>query len=287
MQIPRDMKRGPYQLLAHAVEDTFFNESWSDPDIAVFSGTGIELSGPARVPVEGAALFTGRLTEEIGTGVDGRELVVAVDGTETDSVMTSEFGRFEFTLTFTEPGPHWVEVELKEQDFLLDNNVRMNLEVTLPTETTVDAPVSVEVGEEFQVTGTLHGARGESLASRPIAVRIGDLPEQRVLTDDAGVFELTVTLDAPGAHSVSAEFLGDGPVLYSSATSRVAVHETSLMTVEGPSIIEQGSGATITGRLTTATDAPIAQTTLSIFDDDGAELTTGDHRRRRRIRVSA
>ena len=48
--MPRDMERGPYQLLARAVANTHFEESWSDPDISVFSGTGIELTGPTRVP---------------------------------------------------------------------------------------------------------------------------------------------------------------------------------------------------------------------------------------------
>ena len=107
-----------------------------------------------------------------------------------DSITTGEFGRFSFTQAFPDPGPHWVEVELKVQDYLLDNKARIDLEVTLPTVTTVEAPVSVEVGEEFSVSGTLHGARGEPLAGQPVSVRIDGLPLQQVSTDDAGVFEL-------------------------------------------------------------------------------------------------
>ena len=134
---------------------THFEESWSDPDISVFSGTGLELTGPTRVPVDDEAEFSGKLTEETGEGVAGSELEIVVDGTVADTITTQEFGRFSFTQAFPDPGPHWVEVKLKDQEYLLDNVARINLEVTLPTATTVEAPVSVEVGEEFRVTGTL------------------------------------------------------------------------------------------------------------------------------------
>ena len=190
VRMPREMERGPYQLLARAVANNHFEESWSDPDISVFSGTGIELTGPTRVPVDDEARFSGRLSEETGSGIPGRELEIIVDGTVIDSITTGEFGRFSFTQAFPDPGPHWVEVELKVQDYLLDNKARIDLEVTLPTVTTVEVPVSVEVGEEFSVSGTLHGARGEPLASQPVSVRIDGLPLQQVSTDDAGVFEL-------------------------------------------------------------------------------------------------
>ena len=274
VSLPRDMERGPYQLLAHAVANDDFEESWSDPDISVFSGTGLELTGPTRVPVDDEAEFSGKLTEETGEGVAGSELEIVVDGTVADTITTEAFGRFSFTRAFPDPGPHWVEVKLKDQEYLLDNVARINLEVTLPTATTVEAPVSVEVGEEFRVTGMLRGARGEPLEGRAVSVQIGGLPAQRVSTDAEGAFELTGALDSPGAVTVHAEFPGDGPVLLSQATARLSVLESSLLTLNGPSAIELGGGATFTGRLTTTADAPIAQSTLSIFDGGGSELAT-------------
>ena len=264
----------PYQLLAHAVANAHFEESWSDPDISVFSGTGLELTGPTRVPVDDEAEFSGKLTEETGEGVAGSELEIVVDGTVADTITTQEFGRFSFTRAFPDPGPHWVEVKLKDQEYLLDNVARINLEVTLPTATTIEAPVSVEVGEEFRVTGTLHGARGEPLEDRVVRVQIGGQPAQQVSTDAEGAFELMGALDSPGAVTVQAEFPGDGPVLQSQATARLSVREASLLTLNGPSAIELGGGATFTGRLTTTADAPIAQSTLSIVDGSGAELAT-------------
>ena len=279
VSMSRETARGPYQLLARAVGNDHFVESWSDPDIAVFSGSGIELTGPARVPVDGEAVFSGRLSEETGQGVEGRQLSLTVDGIMEEAITTGEFGRFTFGITFTEPGPHWVAVELAEHDYLLGNSARIDFEVTLPTLTTLETPAAVQVGEAFSVTGALHGVRGEPLANRSLDVSIGEGQARPVTTDAAGAFALTATLDSPGAFTVRAEFGGDGPILASEASAGMAVQEASVLTLEGPGSIELGNGATFTGRLTTAADSPLGQTALSIVDADGAEVTvvtTGD-----------
>ena len=164
VRIPRDMDLGAYQLLARAVENDHFYESWSDPDITVYSGSGLELTGPTRVPVDDEAAFEGRLADDSGLGLENREMVVSVDGVVTDSIMTSPQGTFAFTLTFSEPGQHWVNVEVAETDFVLGNSVRLGVYATLPTKINLEAPVSVETGEEFHVTGTLLSVRGEPLA---------------------------------------------------------------------------------------------------------------------------
>ncbi len=274
VQLPPSLELGNFQLLARAVEMDGFNESWSDPDITVFSGTGLQLTGPSKIPVDVEAVFTGKLDEDTGRGASNREITVAVNGSAVDPVTTDASGRFTFTQVFADPGPHWVEVELKGQAFLLDNSARIDFEVTLPTETTVEAPVAVEVGEEFRIAGTLHGVRGEPLTGRSVAVRVGNQPEQRVFTNDAGAFELMGTLDAPGPFTVRAGYDGDGPILASSATARVAVREAALLTLDGPGTIELGDGGNFFGRLTRAGDVPIGQAALSIVDVGGAEIAT-------------
>ena len=49
--LPANMNLGDYQLLARTVGTDDYNESWSDPDITVFSGSGLELTGPAEITV--------------------------------------------------------------------------------------------------------------------------------------------------------------------------------------------------------------------------------------------
>jgi hypothetical protein len=64
VNLPAQFARGGYQLIAHALGNAIYGESWSDPEIEVYSGTGLELTGPATVSVDTTAIFAGQLSEE-------------------------------------------------------------------------------------------------------------------------------------------------------------------------------------------------------------------------------
>ena len=132
----------------------------------------------------------------------------------------------------------------------------------------------MEVGEEFQLTGTLLGVRGEALANRPVVVSIGGNLKRNPSTDDDGAFEVQGRLGTPGVYIVHAEFDRDDWVLASTATARLLVRERALLTLDGPSTIDMGSGGMFSGLLTTAAGVPISQSTLSIVDASDAELAT-------------
>ena len=200
--LPANMELGDYQLLARTVGTDDYYESWSDPDITVFSGSGLELTGPAEITVDIEATFRGRLSEDTGLVVTDREVTVTIDGSSAPSVMTDSSGQFAISRTFSSAGPHWIEVEAQGGEFLLDNTARLNFQVTLPTETVLHAPAFVEVGEEFRVTGELRDIRGMPLAGEHVYVQIGEGPEQTVVTDASGLFQFTDTVYTAGEFTV-------------------------------------------------------------------------------------
>ena len=200
--LPANMNLGDYQLLARTVGTDDYYESWSDPDITVFSGSGLELTGPAEITVDIEATFLGRLSEDTGRVVTDREVTVTIDGIAAPSVMTDSSGQFALSRTFSSAGSHWVEVEVQGGEFLLDNTARLNFQVTLPTETVLHAPAFVEVGEEFRVTGELRDIRGMPLAGEHVYVQIGEGPEQTVVTDASGFFQFTDTVYTAGEFTV-------------------------------------------------------------------------------------
>ena len=272
--IPAALDLGAYQLLARAVPNDDFNESWSDPDITVFSSGGLELTGPSQVPVDVEATFRGRVSEDTDAGASDREVQVTIDGTPTLSVITGPAGRFRFTKSFSDHGAHWVAVELKGQDLLLDNSVQLDFEVILPTETTISTPVLVEVGQEFRVTGDLMGARGEPIAGDYLNVQVGNGPAQSALTDDSGAFEFTSKVDDAGEFLVRAEFGGDSPVLPSEATARLVARHVIGLTLDAPTGLGESDDVTFRGRVTSETLSPIGLLELSIDDSAGNQLAT-------------
>ena len=266
VRLPADMELGGYQLLARAVGNDRFNESWSDPDIKVFSGNRIELSGPAEVALNSSARFEGRLIEDAGQGVAGRELAVTFDGNAAPSVVTDAVGRFSFSGTFSRLGQHWVEVKIQGEEFLLDNTARLEFEVVRPTEVEIHAPASVVIGEEFLATGQLRGSDGVALSGRRVGVRVGRGTEQSVTTDGEGWFEVAGTVSTEGEFVVSARFRGEGSVLGSSGTVRSAALHAVALTLEGPLRLERGEGATFQGRVASDTFSPTGQVELTIED---------------------
>ncbi len=274
VEIPTEMELGSYQLLARAVANEDFYESWSDPDITVHSSSGLELTAPAEVPVDVEAVFHGKVLDDTGKGVADRQVNVTIDGQAGPPVTTNPTGTFSFSRTFSAPGGHWVAVEVKGQEYLLDNQVRLDFQVTLPTDLTLLAPALVSVNEAFTVNGELRDVRGEPLAGEYVSVSVGDDPEVRALTDGSGAFQVDGRMDSAGEFVVRATFSGLAPTLPSEEATRLTARHMVSLSLSGPSQIDTGSGALFTGRLTSDTLSPIGDLELLIEDGEGSRLAT-------------
>ena len=272
VQLPAGLNLMSYQLLARAVPNDQFEESWSDPDITVVSTSGFEITGPSEVPVGVEAVFWGRLSEDTGEGAGNREVTVTVDGSSAPPVLTGPDGRFSFSRRFSDPGPHWVEVAVQREEYLLDNSARLNFVVILPTQTTVFVPVQVDVGKQFRVTGELRDTHGEPLPGEYVSVQVGDGLAQPAQTDDSGEFEVATEVDDAGEFLVRATFDGDAPVLPSEATDRLLARHAVELTLDIPSGLPQAGETTLSGRVTSETLSPIGQLELVIQDAEGDQL---------------
>ena len=248
--VPTAFEGGSYQLIAHAIANSDYNESWSDPEISIYSGSEFELTGPTELPVDTEAAFRGNLFEETGEPLPGREIRVSIDGEHALAVVSDDAGSFGFSTTFSEPGRHQIEVDFGRDQFLLGNSARLAIDVTLPTRLAIDAPGQVAIGREFTVTGSLSDVRGESLGGKSIDLSVGGSMIEQVRTDSEGKFSAVHSIAAePGEYVVAAEFAGDGTILGS--TDRVKVTAaTATITVEEPEPVARGRAVTLRGVVT-------------------------------------
>ena len=250
--VPSDLDLGNYQLLAHAIATEDYRESWSDPDISVYSGAQFELTGPTKLPVDTPATFIGKLFEENGVAIGNHDVSVSVDGRNLAPSTTDTAGAFEFSTSFDEPGAHTVEVEFEEGQFLLGNVVRLPIEVTLPTRLSVYSHTYVGVDEEFLVSGTLLDARGTPLADREVSVSLGESDAVMVRTDSRGDFRADMRGSTPGDYLVVARFEGGRPgadFLESSGDSVIVSVGVPSLTVETPDRVNRGDTLTLRGTI--------------------------------------
>ena len=274
-ELPADFELGPYQLLARAVGNERFTESWSDPDIKVFSGSGIELTGPAEAVLDAETAFTGRLTEDNGQAAAGRELAVTIDGTAAPSVVTDQAGRFAFSHSFSQLGAHWVEVTIGGEEFLLDNVARLDFVVVLPTEIALQTPASVEVGEQFLLLGELRGVNGSPLGEKRVLVQVGDNPQQSHSTSAEGRFTHTDTLSSAGEFAVKVSFPGDGPELASEETLPIEALYSVFLALDGPPIVRDGEEFQLIGTLRRIVDGrPVPDAEVQVTNGEATSLVT-------------
>ena len=247
--VPPDAPVGTYHVLARAVPNARFAESWSDPEVGVFAATQIEMTGPTEVPVGAQVLFSGRLNEETGPPVPGKDIRVLVDGALMDTVQTDAAGAYEFTHVFGNPGSHVVEAEFLDVDDFLGNVARLSVSVMLPTVLVVDVPARVEAGQAFRVEGSLVTVNGDPVPIRPIEVFVDGASVGVVPTDDTGAFSPPVTLNPAGGHAVELRFGGETPLGATAFTAVVHAGHPTKMEMSGPSHVVLGDTALIEGRL--------------------------------------
>ncbi len=248
--VPSDLAGGNYQLIAHAIGNQNYLESWSDPDISVYSGAQFELTGPTALPVDTDATFFGRLFEENGVAIGNHQIQVKVDGESRPPITTDPQGGFEFTTRFAEPGAHTIEVEFDESEFILGNVVRLPIGVTLPTELSIDVHDFVAAGEEFLANGTLRDIRGNPVAGEEVTLSFGESSTTSLTTDEQGGFQMTYSEARPGNYQVLARFEGGGTgrdFLESSRTSASVTIGVPAITIEPPESVSRGETLTIRG----------------------------------------
>ena len=283
VEIPKAMGRGGYQLIAHAIGNDRYGESWSDPDITVYSESGLELTGPAEIAVDVQAVFRGKLSEDTGGGVAGEEVQIIIDGRQMSPQSTGPSGDFSFTTVFSEPGNHRVEVAFDDRDgggsFLTGSTARLELTAVMPTELTIEVPVQVEVGKDFEVSGLLRDVRGIPMPGETVTVTIGDGPSEPIETGPGGDFLLMGSADSAGELTIHAEFAGELPVLSSNGSARLIARHLTYLFLEGRGAVMQGEDAEFSGIIASDTHQKVGPVDLILADFEGNSLgsvTTGD-----------
>ena len=264
VNLPAQFARGGYQLIAHALGNAIYGESWSDPEIEVYSGTELKLMGPATVSVDTTAIFAGQLSEESGAVITDQEILIAIDGQSLPPAYADQSGGFEFAHSFVEEGKHLVVARFANSDFLLGNEAQLSLEATLPSVLDITVPHPLRMGEEFALEGSLRNVRGQSLAGQTVTVSLADRAPHSIVTDGLGSFTTKNVMDSTGIHTLEAAFDGDGSIEPASYREALKVTEQVAITVDGERIARLGRPYSLTGKLTGSNDRPLSGKSVAI-----------------------
>ena len=264
LRIPRTFTAGSYQLIAHAIANDGYSESWSDPEIGVYSTTGLEFTGPAEIAIDVPAIFRGTLTKDTGDPVNDREVQVRIDGRTLVPLSTDENGVFEFENTFEAAGERTVEVAFEEQDFMLGVSASLDVSVTMPTALIVDLPGVIGMDQEFSVSGALRDIRGNSLADQMVLLSLNSAASEPIETNALGEFQFGLSVDRPGVHTIDTVFHGSGNLESSASSLSFVVTEPISLQMSGEGPARVGEEYVINGSLADIRGNPMVDRTVAI-----------------------
>ncbi len=276
VHLPTRFARGGYQLIAHAVGNSEYEESWSDPEIKVYSGTGLQLAGPSEVSVDTIAQFSGQLSEEVAGSLADREIQITIDGQLASPAYTDVTGRFEFTHTFVETGEHVVGARFVESDFLLGNEAQLVLSATMPSVLQIQGLPQVRLNEDFPIEGHLQDARGHPLAGRDVAIALAGGQPNSATTDERGAFQISGAIHDTGIHALMATFGGGDDIEPSSYQTSIKVVEPVSIALDGDRVARLGHPYGLTGKLSGADGRPLpgSQVTVGVMGGTGTVVDT-------------
>ena len=276
VHLPTRFARGGYQLIAHAMGNSEYEESWSDPEIKVYSGTGLQLAGPSEVSVDTIAQFSGQLAEEVAGSLADQEIQISIDGQLASPAYTDVTGRFEFTHTFVETGEHTVGARFVESDFLLGNEAQLVLSATMPTVLQIEGLPQVRLNEDFPIEGHLQDTRGHPLAGRDVAIALAGSSPHSATTDERGAFQISGAIRDTGIHALVATFGGGGDIEPSSYQTSIKVLEPVSIALDGDRVARVGHPYGLTGKLSGTDGRPLpgSQVRVGVMGGAGTVVDT-------------
>lgn len=208
--VPSDMAVGQYQVMAHCLKTSRYEESWSDPVIKVVSGTKITLSAPDRIKAGQTIILNGLLSGEYGERLAGQNVQIYLDGALRDNLVTDSDGKFKWSGTFNLAGDYLLSASYAGNEYFLEADAEIALKVLAPAVIAFKAEGQT-AGKPVVFTGSLQEQTTKvPLAGRSLDIIINGTPRDApVVTDKKGEFKFEYIFDEKGKHSIEVRFAGD------------------------------------------------------------------------------
>ena len=174
--IPPDTPVGSYQVLAHAIADERYQESWSDPPLVVAAETTIEVEEPPPALIGEQTAIDAYLREaQSRTPIQGQTLVLVGPGGPVANARTDKTGRAEFSVTAAGPGVAVYAVRFEGTEFYSPAESNVAVRFQEPTGITCQFPKSISLGSTDTARCALTDSDGDPILDHSIVIGFGTI----------------------------------------------------------------------------------------------------------------
>jgi transglutaminase-like putative cysteine protease len=190
--VPKEVEVGSYQVVAHAVGNGQYEDSWSDPDIKIMAETNLSINLPSKVIQGRAFMGNGTLKERLtGQPVANQTVFYTVDEElgrfeENLSTVTDNRGFFTWSFTLWLPGNYTVLTVFNGSEGYINSSfsgITRVPEVTISPTT----PETLIRSENATLTGRVH-AEDLNLTSEDLLISLNGSQIATANTDSQGLF---------------------------------------------------------------------------------------------------
>ena len=202
--VPVELEVSYYHIIVHSVGVGKYLESWSDPQIKVFSSTRITINVPKKVEFEKSINMSGILIEEYGAPIANHIVSFYIDQMFLANIITDKNGHFSVNYIFNEMGKHIVEAKFFGTEFYHSSNAIATIEVTVIRIGVIATPVLIR-GETIRLCGRVWGG-GNNLTNEPVLISMDNTSIAQTVTDEYGVFNYSYLVrqnERLGSHTVT------------------------------------------------------------------------------------
>ena len=266
----------------HAVEVAFeggdlLRGNSARVDLVALLPTNLTVTPLGRVEVGESFNIEGLLQDLRGTSVPNVDVSIVVGSDPELVIATDDEGRFQAAYTLDTAGDYTVWATFKGERPVLPSDGMALVVARHQTAMSVAGPAVIGVGEEAAFHGRVESATLEDLGMLPVVISDAEGEALTTLETDAGGFfryDLPSTAET-GPSSFTARFQGEEFVAPSSASVAYTIKSPTVLTVQGPTLVEPGDMVVLTGYLKRANGQPVEEEPVWRSDAAGRTLTTG------------
>lgn len=263
-EVPENAGVGENHILAHALENQYYLESWSDPIIEIYSNTTLTLVLAQSVGLGDFLPIAGYLLDVSGQPVSDKTIKINWAGSNIGQATTGEDGLFVYQYQVNELGTFNVNVVFEGEEYLGSSEDSQNI-IVKDTKTKLTISLSSTTahrGDQIDITGALYSGSNNPLQNSPINIYYEGDKVTNTTTSSQGTYDVSITVPTDsslGNITVKGSYPGTETYAEANGYEYLDVISDTQLTLTSPAKenLERNETIAISGTLTDDIDQPV------------------------------
>jgi len=269
-KVPEDALPGTNHIVAHAIKNDIYDESWSDPTIEIYSNTTLRLNMVKSIGIGDELAITGDLLDSSNKPLNDKIIIIYWNNSYLDQITTDTKGEFLIYYTPTKLGKFNVSVMFEGEEYLSPSNDSQLVTVKdLSTNMTLTVtPTTTKRGDQIELQGKLYNESGP-MTDAEIHIFYDETKTKETTTSSQGEFKETLTIpdnSSLGNITIKTHYPGNEFYAEANAEQTIFVQVDTYLTLLTPNKqnIEQNETIIISGTLTDNIGQPVKNVSIDL-----------------------